>query len=676
MKTSHKKLRRSNHAMWIKGACAGMMLATLLVAQDAPTGHVTYKGEIRALVKKRCVKCHNLDRSEADLDLSSLEGILTGSYSGEVAIKGKPMESLLHLTANHLEEPFMPPKRAKLPSRELQMLQRWIELGMPNEKSDIVVMPIDRAMPTVEGSSPESARSVSESNTGLPNTITAMAVHPSEPILAVAAHREILLINPVTRETITSLPYPEGEAFSLNFTSDGMHLVAGGGTHVENGQVVVWDHMSRQRAVVVGDEYDTVLAADLTADRQIIALGGPSKVIKGYRVQDSELIYRGTKHTDWVTALSFSPDDLLLASGDRTGNLFVWEAVSGQPFATLRGHQGGITGLAWSTNSEQIVSISEDGIAIRWDLHNQKEVQRWKLHSEGVLSISQLPDGRYATTGRDRIARLWTESFQVITEFGPFDDLPLENAVIPQRQLLCIGDWKGNVEIWDIKSGENLGSLPLNRNGTALREDTLIIVEDSMRVFHEAANERNHPTAPLLSSTFEQRRQELSEVLENLTRADKILDTASSLRSELEATQNEIAKLQTEATSRQHARESRNKLIRHLASAQALAQQTDSEHSETDELQLLIKLALERANQMSTWEDRSAREATELAKREAKLKARLQETANDLSTLLAVSDLASELLTSLCEELATADLDIASTPRTSPETLSTSTVND
>ena len=43
------------------------------------------------------------------------------------------------------------------------------------------------------------------------------------------------------------------------------------------------------------------------------------------------------KHTEWITAVEFSPDGVLLATGDRNNGLIVWEAQTGREFHDLRG---------------------------------------------------------------------------------------------------------------------------------------------------------------------------------------------------------------------------------------------------------------------------------------------------------------------------------------------------
>ena len=95
----------------------------------------------------------------------------------------------------------------------------------------------------------------------------------------------------------------------------------------------------RQAIPTLGEEYDTILTADLSADQSLVAIGGPSKVVKVFDLASGEILYQIKKHSEWVTQVQFSPDGILLATGDRNGGLHVWEARTGNAFYTLDGHK-------------------------------------------------------------------------------------------------------------------------------------------------------------------------------------------------------------------------------------------------------------------------------------------------------------------------------------------------
>ena len=81
-----------------------------------------------------------------------------------------------------------------------------------------------------------------------------------------------------------------------------------------------------KRIAKIGDELDAVLAADLNPQQTLVALGGPNRTVRIYSTETGEQLHEIKKHTDWVYGLQFSPDGVLLASCDRSGGVFVWEA--------------------------------------------------------------------------------------------------------------------------------------------------------------------------------------------------------------------------------------------------------------------------------------------------------------------------------------------------------------
>ena len=51
----------------------------------------------------------------------------------------------------------------------------------------------------------------------------------------------------------------------------------------------------------------------------VVAASGPSRVVRTFDTRTGELDYSIEKHTDWVTALAYSPDGVLLADDRRVG---------------------------------------------------------------------------------------------------------------------------------------------------------------------------------------------------------------------------------------------------------------------------------------------------------------------------------------------------------------------
>jgi hypothetical protein len=202
-----------------------------------------------------------------------------------------------------------------------------------------------------------------------------------------------------------------------------------------------------------------VLAADLSADQQWIALGGPDRVLKIYRTKDGALEHRIKKHTEWVTAIEFSPDSKYLATGDRNGGLFIWEAESGQEMFNLAGHKGAITAITWRGDSEMFASASEDGTLKSWKASDGSALRSITAHAGGALAARFAHDGRIVSCGRDNKIQIWDTNGKNLRTLPFTGDLPNRVTFSDDGNRVIGSDWKGSVLVWDAKSGKSLGEL-------------------------------------------------------------------------------------------------------------------------------------------------------------------------------------------------------------------------
>lgn len=66
-----------------------------------------------------------------------------------------------------------------------------------------------------------------------------------------------------------------------------------------------------------------------------------------------------------ISALAFSPDGKLAASGDRKGSLKIW-LIENEEMHTFRGHQGGVNSVAFSSEGQYVATSSWDRTARVW----------------------------------------------------------------------------------------------------------------------------------------------------------------------------------------------------------------------------------------------------------------------------------------------------------------------
>ena len=89
-----------------------------------------FRKQVQPILKVNCLKCHGpQSNSKGELHLVSRALVLKGGESGPAVSIDDPAESLLLQAVNHdgLE---MPPKK-KLPQAQIDILTRWVEMGVP-----------------------------------------------------------------------------------------------------------------------------------------------------------------------------------------------------------------------------------------------------------------------------------------------------------------------------------------------------------------------------------------------------------------------------------------------------------------------------------------------------------------------------------------------------------------
>lgn len=445
---------------------------------------INFDEHIAPLLREKCGNCHNSDKKSSGLIVTNYQKLMEGG-SGGVAVKpGDPDNSPLFTTVTHKVEPFMPPKSPKLPDQFANTIGRWIIEGalensgskapLMKPKLDIALGKITRGRPAGPPPMPESKLSLEPIKTyPRANAVTALASSPWAPLIAVAGNKQILLYHSDTRELLGVLPFAEGIANVLKFSKNGSLLVAGGGQGSALGRVVVWNVKTGERIIQVGEETDSVLAADISPDQTLIALGGPSKMVRIYSTKDGKLLNQMKKHTDWVTALEFSPDGVLLSTGDRSGGLFVWEAFTAREYYGLRGHTAMITDISWRGDSNVVASGSEDGTIRLWEMENGGQIKSWG-HGAAALSVRYAMDGQIISAGRDRTVKVWDGNGALKKAFPAMPDLTLK-AVLSHDSLRAFGgDWSGIVDVWTVVDGKKVGEITPNPEPLAIRTTKLI----------------------------------------------------------------------------------------------------------------------------------------------------------------------------------------------------------
>ena len=452
---------------------------------------ISYDDHVLAIFEQSCLNCHNPDKTKGGLDLSNFAGAMKGGSSGKIVEPGDTSSTLINVV-RQTTEPKMPPEGEKLSSEDIEILSKWIAGGLLENKSSKARKAskpkFETALHSDPSAKPDGPPPMPEHILLEPPVVTerASAVHaiaasPWAPLLAITSQKQILLHHTETLELIGILPFPEGDPISLAFTPDARYLIVGGGIPGKNGFTITFDVTNGSRVVNAGKEFDSILAADIRPGFDIVATGGPSKLLKLWETQTGELLHSVKKHTDWITALDISPDGILLASGDRNGGVWVWEAETANEFHTLRAHQAGITALAFRSDSNLLGTASDDGSVRFWEMNNGGEVKKIDAHPTGVTAFAFAKNGTFITAGRDNKAKLWKSDFNALREIE-LPALATAAAIDFENKTAFVADSLGNVHAFSAeeKGSSHIKSFPTNPATIATR------LQETGKLIHQA----------------------------------------------------------------------------------------------------------------------------------------------------------------------------------------------
>jgi WD40 repeat protein len=113
-------------------------------------------------------------------------------------------------------------------------------------------------------------------------------------------------------------------------------------------------------------------------------------------------------HSDYISAVAWSPDGkrIASASGDHTAQ--VWDADNGGHVLTYRGHSSDVLALAWSPNGQYIATGSLDTTVQVWNATSGATVYTYRGHTDAIFDVAWSPDGkRIASVSADNTIQIW-----------------------------------------------------------------------------------------------------------------------------------------------------------------------------------------------------------------------------------------------------------------------------
>ena len=165
-------------------------------------------------------------------------------------------------------------------------------------------------------------------------------------------------------------------------------------------------------------------------------------------------------HAGPVSSVAFSPGGGTLATATENGTVQLWDMRSSALVKTLKGLTGIVDSVAFSPSPHTLAAGGRDGTVLLWNLARRTGLgAALKAHVGSVYSVSFSPDGReLAVASANGTVALWDVRHH--TRLGTLNNHAgaiSSVAFRPHGSAFAAADINGTIVLWDLRSRQRLG---------------------------------------------------------------------------------------------------------------------------------------------------------------------------------------------------------------------------
>ena len=184
----------------------------------------------------------------------------------------------------------------------------------------------------------------------------------------------------------------------LAFSNDGQHIVSASMDRT----VKLWKTIPVLEKARLAGQSGGVNAVSFHPDGKKLASATDGYIVQLWDLETNTLIDADTHRTSKVSDVTFNPKGTILASASKNIRLTrLTRANTLDTLKTLRGKGVYFNSIAFSPDGDVLVSGSDDGLVIRWDVQSGTPKDTLIGHTDEVMRVTYSPDGAFLASGSD-----------------------------------------------------------------------------------------------------------------------------------------------------------------------------------------------------------------------------------------------------------------------------------
>lgn len=236
--------------------------------------------------------------------------------------------------------------------------------------------------------------------------VDAVAFSPDGRQLASCLGNTVVVWDPGTGRAERAERTGEGSVTSVAFSPDGRSLTATVGDQARQVRsVLLWGVAGAAPATVFRRSRSATAWVGFTPDGRLVEVEADGRA-DTLRAAGNANSLGVPSASEGVPAPAFSPDGKLLA-WPRGCDILLCDARTGRRERVLRGHNGGLTSLAFSPDGKRLVSTGRDRALVLWNVASGVPEGTLPGLAEPATCLAFSPDGRKLACGGDLQVVIW-----------------------------------------------------------------------------------------------------------------------------------------------------------------------------------------------------------------------------------------------------------------------------
>jgi WD40 repeat protein len=167
------------------------------------------------------------------------------------------------------------------------------------------------------------------------------------------------------------------------------------------------------------------------------------------------------RHGDIITRKAVSADGQLLASGDTSSRLKLWDAATGRLIQVFEMSNGAVRAIAFSKDSRVLTAADDGGTIRRWQLPGGKRIESWHIDvNERQVAIAGDADTVATTVDHAGDIQLWSARKSTKLRALHVGKTELEKinrlTFAPDGHALAASGNHGPIYLFDVATGKQL----------------------------------------------------------------------------------------------------------------------------------------------------------------------------------------------------------------------------